>query len=224
LILTILVIFTACGNKPAVNAPITSEQQVENNISNEEKNTEEKNSTPKAPNGPEESLLSETYLNIIKTNKYYMKYRMIMEGQETILEMAIDGDNMAIKSTASGVESDMVIKDGKTYVINHAEGTILVLPNEHSDTTIQEPIVAYDNLPISSEGTGNFLGRTLKYEEYDYNGEKIKYYFENEKIVGIESSDDSGKYYIEVLELTKNIPKGMFDLPSDYVLMGMDEL
>jgi hypothetical protein len=217
---------TACGNE--TTKVLQNDEQQENNIQNEQvNNTEEKIEDKLSPTDNENTSkgkLAEAYLNIIKTEKYYIKYRMNMEGVSNEISMAVDGKNIAMESVNGEETSNIVIKDGKTYMINHKDATVFVVSNEENETTLEEPIAAYDELPLPNEGTGDFLGKNLKYEEYEIAGEYIRYYFDNNKIVGIESSDDSGKYYIEILELTKDVPTGMFDIPADYVVTDMNDL
>jgi predicted small lipoprotein YifL len=221
----ITISITACGNK---TTDVTKdEEREENTITNEETNNNKTNNDD--VNSTEDKVsskgnLASTYLNIIKSEKYFIKYRMNMEGVNNEISMAVDGKNIAMSSKNGEEITNVVIKDGSTYMINDTEKTVFVVPNDENETTIQEPITAYDELPINGEGTGEFLGRNLKYEEYEINGEYIRYYFDNDKIVGIESADDSGKYYIEILELTQDIPTEMFNIPTDYTVTDMSEL
>jgi uncharacterized lipoprotein YehR (DUF1307 family) len=229
LVLTIFMVvsLTACGSKEINNVQNNNNENTERQEDTTKENTKTKDVLVDEEEKENKNVLNdgvvEEYINVIKTKNYYIKYRMNLDGEQSEIAMAVQNDNIAMESGTGEERTNIIIKDGNTYMVNHNEATVLVTKNGENEATIEEPILAYEDLPFASEGTGDFLGKSCKFKEYDFNGDKVKYYYDDDKVVGMEAVDDSGVYYIEILELSENVPESMFEIPSDYTLMSLEE-
>ncbi|AGA67767.1 hypothetical protein Desdi_0213 [Desulfitobacterium dichloroeliminans LMG P-21439] len=192
----------------------------------------EGNDTPE-PSDPKETVdepsslsdeigdrLAKTYTDMMASDKYFMKYRMTTDGESIETEMAYMGDDLATRTLVNGVESRMIIKDNKVYMIDPVEKIIMII---NSDDYEQEEEIDYAGLAYVGEGKGDFLGETFHYEEYSADGGTTKYFFDGKKLVGIESSYEDMNIAMEVLELSKKIPADLFEIPQDYEQQNLGE-
>lgn len=164
--------------------------------------------------------LAKAYSDILDGDKYYMKTRVHVDGQFSDTETANDGDNFATRVLAQGVENRFVTKGNTMYVIDSASRTVTIMSNEENGDGDAEDI-DYGGLAFVKEGQRDFLGKTLPYEEYSEDGLTVTYFFQGKALAGIETNVEDNILRMEVLELSKNIPSGIFDIPKDYQQMDM---
>jgi len=201
-------------------APSTEEKEAQIPSNESEEPTQENSDSPEDSNEPiiiPEAVgdrLAKTYSDMMASGKYFMKYRMNTDGETITAEIAYNGDDIATKTVASGIETRMVIKDNKLYMIDSSTRTGMVMSSE--DYEGEEDDVDYAGLVFVKDGQGNFLGQTLPYEEYSVDGTIIKYFFEGKKLAGMEMNYEGMIQVLEILELSKSIPSDMFDIPKDY--------
>jgi hypothetical protein len=128
-------------------------------------------------------LLSAAYVDMMKANQYYMKYKGTVEygGQSMELEaaVAVKGEDMAMTSSTQGIESNIVIKDGMVYMVDHAGKTVTTWAQMEGEEAIPMDSGTIDTEGIAYIGSGKEDG--LVYEEYStaLDG-KVKYYFDRE--------------------------------------------
>ena len=168
-------------------------------------------------------LLSATYAQIMKSNKYYMRYttRMEFSGQvsEGRTEVAKDNDNVAMigESSFGGMtyRSRMITKGDTMYLIDDDAKTITELTTSSSDD--EESDTDFSDIVFLGKGTGTINDKTLEYEEYDNDGAKMRYYFDGKTLYALESIGDGGESMVMIIEeISNKIPSGMFDIPKDY--------
>lgn len=167
-------------------------------------------------------LLSAAYVDMMKANKYLMSYKATMEyeGQSMVTEatVAVDGDDMAINSKGGGIESNMIFKGDKVYMIDHASKTIT------SFVQSQDMVGQMDTGTIDTEGI-NYLGTGkedgLVYEEYATLNGSMKYYFDGKELVKISIDSDDGTMVMEILEMSDDVPASMFEIPTGYQQLEM---
>ena len=210
------------GQSQAAEPP--AEEQEASNGSEEEAQAEE----AEEPEEPEESAtmpemgdrLAKAYKDLMASGKYYMKYRMTADGESIDAEIAYNGDDFATKTVVGGTENRMIIKDKKMYMIDHDTKTVMIMSS--ADFEEEEEDIDYAGLVFVKDGQGDFLGQTLPYEEYSEDGTLVKYFFQGNKLVGMEMNIDGMIQVLEIFELSGNIPAGMFDIPKDYEQLNME--
>ncbi|MCL1819150.1 MAG: DUF6273 domain-containing protein [Oscillospiraceae bacterium] len=135
--------------------------------------------------------------------------------------LAADGGNVAIsgKTQVEGIVTDVrvIYKDGKSYSVDD-EHKIVMESSDGSDL-MAYIITDYSGMVKTGEGTGEFNGITLPYEEYSggYAGITARFYLDNGVVCGIEN--DGNELLLSVRNITNNIPAGTFDWPADYAMV-----
>jgi len=164
--------------------------------------------------------LAKAFNDLMASGKYYMKYRMNVDGESIDAEIAYDDDNFATKTVTGGIKSHMIIKDQKMYMIDPDARTVMIMSS--ADFEEDEEDLDYSGLVFIQDGQGDFLGQTLPYEEYSEDGTLVKYFFKGKELVGMEMNIDGMIQVLEIFELSGNIPAGMFDIPKDYEQLNME--
>jgi len=170
--------------------------------------------------------LSGQFVDLMSGDEYLMKYRTTMdfEGQAMEIEamVAVSGENTAMISKTNDMESTMIIKGDKSYVIDHASKMVLQLAEvtDAGDSSFDEStgIVDVDpDIAYLGEGTeGN-----LTYEEYASMDGTIRYYFDGDEFVKMVVDSNGQIITMEILEISDTVPDGIFDIPGDYQLITM---
>jgi len=162
-------------------------------------------------------------------DKFYLKTRMLLnaegETSEMAVEIAKDGEDVAAKMEIEGMVINMVMKDGKMYMVMHELETVMVMDMPAEQAQEQMMVPDTSDLEFVEAGTGKLFGRTLPYEAYrvkDGDGEETRFYFDGTKFVGMQSFIDGVEAVsMEILELSTNIPASLFDIPSNYQVTDM---
>ncbi|MDD4592274.1 MAG: hypothetical protein PHG06_17880 [Parabacteroides sp.] len=164
-------------------------------------------------------LLSASYVEMMKSGKYLLKYRATIEfeGQSAQLEAtaAVAGEDSAFISKVGGIESKMIFKEDKVYMIDHANKSILIWSSGAEDE---------DDGTIDTEGItyiGKGIEDGLDYEEYSTEDGSIKYYFDGKKLVKMIVVTENETMLMEILEMSDKVPDSMFEIPSDYQTVSM---
>jgi hypothetical protein len=162
--------------------------------------------------------LAKVYTDMMQSGKYYMKYRAVfeMQGQkeEAQMEVAVNGEDSAVKSSMSAGESHMVFKDNKSYLIDHSAKTIMVM--ESAEIEDKDAGIDTDGLTYKDSGQEDFLGKTLPYEEYSIDDGSIKYFFDGKKLAGMKVIAEEMTQILEVIEISDKCPAEMFSIPESY--------
>jgi len=126
-------------------------------------------------------------------------------------------DMSAVLFTSEGMDLRVVIKDGKSYTVLDEYQTVMVQDADQGDAGYGGNT---DDMTYIGEGSGDFLGKTYKYDEYkDKDGDRFFYYVDGGALKGIRSIVGGEAADVEVLALDKNIPDSVFNIPSDYDVM-----
>lgn len=164
--------------------------------------------------------LSGVYLDILGSGNYYMKYRMetAVEGEKIsgTVEIAVRGDDSAQISDMMGMKIVMIFMGGKIYMVDHDSQTVMVMSASMAGSTGVQSDVPDIGLTYKGTGTATLFGISRVYEEYATDSAVVRYYFDGSKLVGMETTVDSVSMQMEILELSNDIPAGMFDIPSGY--------
>lgn len=178
------------------------------------------------------NLVDEVVKPIFEGQKYTMVCATVAEGKSIPMTIVVDGDNMAIYTSmkeviaASGEDVDqsmagligdeirIVIKDGKSYTLMELfkqkvymeedslglETEGLTKPTDDKMTYVQTTSVKHN-------------GKTYTCEEYKTDdGIVKKFYFDNRKLVRIETSEDDITSVIEITSLYTSVDQKFFSL------------
>jgi hypothetical protein len=163
--------------------------------------------------------LSSTYADMMKNNKYFMKYKgtTTFEGNTMEIEasIAVSGDNMAVTSEMGGIKSTIITKDDKSYMVNHAEKMVMELPQNQTVNNSEE--INTDGLTYVSSGTEDGLA----YEKYSTDAGFITYYFDGDKLVKMTVTSELHTMTMTILEMSSNVPDSLFEIPADYTKITM---
>jgi hypothetical protein len=173
---------------------------------------------------PEESLLSASYAEVMMGNRYTIKYRTLtnIDGQEyeATVTTAVDGDNFATIFESELANSTTIQKDGKLYMVMHDQKMVMVFPEDTDQAaefdTNENEILETDGMEYSQSGSSDFMGETRRFEEYRVEGGTIRYYFDEENLVGMEMTgqDYESIWYID--DFSDSVDMSLFEIPEDY--------
>lgn len=233
LIFLVFISLSGCGSsQPAdapadsPSAPAQSEPAAENPGNEPEKEPPEESEAISTGEGDElGDRLAKVYTDMMKSGKYYMKYRTTIEieGQKEVAEMeiAVNGDDSAIISSMSGGKSHIVNKEDKTYLIDYDTKSVLVIGSGMMMEDMDDADIDTEGLTYKGDGHGEFLGKNLFYEEYTTETGAIKYYFDGKKFVGMEILEEGVTQILEILEMGADYPSDIFTVPADFALEEM---
>ena len=200
---------TGCGG---------SSGSAENDQTGTSQDNQTENVTADTDTGGMGDLLSAAYVDMMKNNEYLMKYKASMdfEGQKMEVEatIAASGDNSAMQSRGEGFETSVIIKDSKVYMIDHTSKTVTSWTQTQADQT--EAFNA-DGMTYVSSGKED----GLVYEEYSTGEGNVKYYFDGPDLKKIATTVEGQTVVMEILEMSNNVPAGMFDIPAGYQMIEM---
>jgi len=210
LILLLMILFTiGCGktSQPAQTTPSPSTQNSQTETSSEKPPADSENLGAK---------LSTVYADMMKNNKYLMKYKMTskLEGQSMEIEatVAVSGDNSAMTSIANGMKTSIISKGNKTYMVDHSEKTILEMPQGNAAEDAKDNEIETDGLTYMSSGVED----GLTYEKYSTTDGILKYYFDGKKLVKITFESQGQTMVMNIIEMSNNVSDSMFELPANY--------
>ena len=215
LMLLAAMMFTGCGGSGgSEESPAASDSAGEETAASDQESAE-------AATEELGDLLSSTYVDMMKGNEYFMKYKasLDLDGTKTeaTVTMAVSGENTAMTTSGQGFESNMVMKDGKVYMIDHANKMVTSFAQTQTDVSAETDTI--DTSGITYVGTGNEDG--LVYEEYTTDGGTLRYYFDGKDLVKIKMTAEGVETVMEILEMSKEVPADLFEIPADYQNVSM---
>lgn len=221
LVLILMVALATSGCSSSSPSPAAPESPQEAPL--EEAPSEEATPEP-AEEAEIEKRLSETYAEIMKSDKYTMKYRTIssIEGQEVEgrMTMAVDGENYAMVFESDDISTTSVMKDGMLYLIMHDQKMIMAFPAETDQASEAAPegpaAVDMEGMIYTGKGEAEFMGNMRPYEEYSVEDGTIRYYFEGNMLDGMEMIFDGNSNILDIEELTDKVDETLFVIPEDY--------
>lgn len=217
LILLLMSIFSlGCGktSEPA-QTPTSSSTQTTPTDTAPEKPPEPADKAP-ATTDTLGAKLSGTYADMMKNNKYFMKYTMTTDydgrSMEIEASIAVSGDNSAITSIAEGMKTTIISKGEKTYMVNHSEKMVMELPQGIELEDNQDSEIETDGLTYLSSGVED----GLTYEKYSTTDGVMCYYFDGKKLVKMTFEIEGQTMVMNILEMSNNVHDSMFEIPAGY--------
>jgi len=173
-----------------------------------------------------ESASLENLMDWMRGGTFYFAYTNEMEYEGIPMtskgSYATDGGNYAIstETTILGqvMKNRIIAKGGVTHIIDDEEKTIRKSTADVS--RYSEQIADVSKLNLKGQGQGEVKGKVLPYEEYIDGDMTIRYYMDGGKVYAIESEGEGAKSVMVIENASKTVPKGIFDLPADYVNLG----
>lgn len=212
-------LFTGCGGSDS--ASDTDQPQSEQSESAVGAAEEEAADTENVNTDGMGDLLSGAYVDIMKNDEYLMKYKFTMDygGQSMEVEatLAKKGDNMAMISDMLGTDSTTIIKDDKVYMVDHNSKTVTAMAQVDDNATMESGSIDMEG--ITYLGNGKEDG--LAYEEYSTAGGNVKYYFNGKTLEKMAVTVEGQTMVMEILELSKEVPDSMFEIPAGYQVVEM---
>lgn len=167
-------------------------------------------------------LLSASYVEMMKKDKYFMKYKTTTEfngrKMDYIVTVASSGDKTAIISEGGGINSKIVATKDKSYMIDDQNKMVLVMPIEEAAED-EDAAATFDTEGITYVGDGKEDG--LSYEEYTTVDSTIRYYFDGKELVKVSINTAGDTIVMEIIEMKGNVDEHIFDIPSDYQMTSM---
>ncbi len=214
MILAMAMMFTGCGGSES--APEMDPQQSEESASSGDVEAAETDNDGLEGMG---DLLSSAYVDMMKNNEYFMKYKANVDYDGQAMEMEVSiaskGDDVAIISDAEGIENNMIIKDDKIYMVDHTGKTVTTWAQtpEEDDASIDVGNIDTEGITYVGQGTED----GLVFEEYTTLDSTMKYYFDGKDLVRISITiAGSDTMIMDILEMSKNVPASMFEIPAGY--------
>ncbi len=222
ILLLVALFLTSCSSgtstqpeQPTSEPPVVSQEPAK----------ESESTTPVNPvKTSGEGKLSEVYQKMMKSGRYTMKYKTIMDmdGNEVEMEitMAVMDGMSAMVMDSDMLESITINRDGNIYIISHENKTMMVLPEGTQMETEEESITPVElgeyTMEYAGSGKEDFMGKERKYEEYVMEEGKVKYYFDGNDLEGISSSIGEHTTLMEIEEMSDTVDETLFELPLGY--------
>lgn len=167
-----------------------------------------------------------------KTGKYYnrfsdgdltVKYEMKVNNQLLTMVSSTGENKSYIETILDGERISTVLTiDDVFYTIDHSSKTIIEMTADYQASGgIASYVVTDRDVDINSfaEGKITIEGKEYDAEEWIIENEKVKMCFENDELKYIVSGENESEYVIKILEISNEVNKDLFELPSDYTKM-----
>lgn len=224
-----------------------SEEVVEQGEDLEKKEDEKETENQNEIGDSTGEVKSKVLLDIMNAEEYTTEIKMITRsGQnesESLVTTAVSGDKVYSATETGSMVSKFIEKEDKLYQIMDDAETIIVSnryeeENEEVDLTNQN--LVYDDLKYVGKGTEEFLGNQMPYEEYNIEIGSVKYYFDGDKLGGMEvlidmekllgdefNDEETGNMIdkessvkMKILSFEKKADSSLFELPEGYEIVG----
>jgi hypothetical protein len=164
--------------------------------------------------------LTEPHLRMMQGHSWHMKITTFQNAQTLTIDMYKRGDMFAQEVHYEGRAFRTVIRDGKLHVIIDPLKTVYI--QDLGDRGAMD--LASAKMSFVESGEERFDGRRRTFEEYSDGENRVRYYVDKDKLVGIRQFDDKGKATdIVVVELDRRVPNVKFSIPANYEIKDMSE-
>jgi hypothetical protein len=159
--------------------------------------------------------LTKNIFEIAKSGTYRMEFSIIGENiNDNYAEYAKDG------MFAIDIGMRTIYKDGKSYLIMDAF-EIVMAEDAEPDEEIERFLPEESTLTYIGEGSGEFKGKTYKYDEYlNDKGLTMYFYVDDGVFKGIQTIEANGSLTdMEIIAFDQNVPDSVFEIPAHYEIM-----
>ena len=125
---------------------------------------------------------TEKFIKIYESGTFQMKTTMRAGNESSEMEMYVKDNMIAMILTDGKDRVRIVQKDSKSYMIDDKERQIAITPVEQG--TVQG-IVDTEEIKFISSGSTNFNGKTYLYEEYISDADRLLFFVDGDRLIGI---------------------------------------
>lgn len=186
---------------------------------NEQRQSEQQNEAEeKLPEASTKTLAF--FQKFLSGGEYTMEMKTIAEGMTVTMKSAYKGDMVYSETETDGVKSNMVMRDGYQYIIDH--NTKSCIKMQIMDESLQNIFAdeAENYNTAVATGTTEYNGKTYDYEEFTVEGETVQYLFEGNDLKIIKANVMGTESIVEILSLTKGADAKLFEIPEDYQMIS----
>jgi nitrogen fixation-related uncharacterized protein len=174
--------------------------------------------TTAAPPENKTGRLSDSVFSITGSGTYHIKMKMDYGSYEIHAKNGMMSQIIDMESAET--EYRMIFRDGKCYTVMDSYKMISV-GEASPDQSYVPGFSEMPNLVYIGEGSGEFNGKTYKYDEYadEEDGDYFYYYFfDGAVLVGIRTIFYRVPADIIISAFDQDVPDSVFDIPADYQL------
>ena len=162
--------------------------------------------------------LAAAYIKTLCSDTCYMKYRTVTDFYDTqtitLMETALQGDDIAIMATTDGITSLTVFKENDTYIVDHENHQVTIMSGGLA--SLYESTLPKSGYEFISSGVGELFGVSHIYEKFSSARGDVCFFFDEDNLKGIESNIGGLPTQWEILEINSTIPSQMFIIPENY--------
>ncbi len=212
ILLSLIMVFSlaACGGGGEESA---GGEEVNNQVENQEQQQEE------IPAASTKTLAY--FQKFLSGGEYTMEMKTAAEGMEMTMKSAYKGDMIYPESEYAGQKSNMVMKDGYQYIIDHSSKTVMkmqVVDNGAVMDMFADEAANYETAVASGETEYN--GKSYDYEEFTVEGETVRYLFDGNDLKIMKANVMGTESIVEIISLEKGADAKLFEIPEDYQMIS----
>jgi len=131
--------------------------------------------------------------------------------------LSSSGGNYAVTQESGGFTTTIILKDGKSYVLDAASMTVF-----ESDANGTDPtgglLVDYKGMTKLKEGESVLDNKTVPYMEYKLadSSQIIRFYFAGKQVIAMEQQIGGTSAIMHITNATNDVPQDVFTVPSGY--------
>jgi hypothetical protein len=129
------------------------------------------------------------------------------EAMDMIIGMDMEGFSM---------EMHFLIKDGYTYLISDDTKSYIQMGEEIGMEMAPMTDSDFTGIVLKDTGEAEVNGEMLKYEEYDQDGETVRFYIKNGELYAFETPDGDNTVLIIFTSIEDDVDDSRFEIPAGY--------
>jgi hypothetical protein len=163
----------------------------------------------------------ENMVNMVSDGEFLLEFTMTADSNASgsgLFAMKNGKSKMLLTTEIEGQPTviNAIISDGKTYIIDDNSKSYLVLGEVIEMDFAPITDVDFKNTVKVGEGEGEVNGKILPFEEYENDGEKVKFHIDGDSIYALEVMDGDIKTFIIFDKISDDVSDDLFNLPDDY--------
>ena len=184
---------------------------------------------------PGPQVKSKVLRNIMETKRYTIKMNMYSRDEDfgwSVTTVVADGNTVTTMFLVDSIFKTIEIED-KSYAIME-DTKLIIVSDRYEEGEIENPSsdIIYNDLIYIGEGKDVFLGNERNYEEYKTKKGKIRYYFNENQLDGMELFLDregqledenininQANIIMDVEFFTEEVDMSVFELPEGYKIV-----
>ena len=176
---------------------------------------------------PYQGYQAGSYARIMADGTYYMECSYYVMGIESIMRMAVRGEESDVTVGGIGFPVRIILKDGKSYTLNEEKKVYTVAAFSPDPAASRESgLFDYRGMDFSQKGQsviealeGTDAG-AYPYEEFQAGSGadriRVRYYFKGDALYAVEIQGAGTPVAMVIKTLTAAIPPKMLEIPGDF--------